>query len=346
MPYQKVENVDKQRIYDCFLRGEDYVPLAQQLGIKQSTAYAIIRRAERNDGVVNMPRGGRRRTLVSDELIQASIDIVERSPEFTLNQILTELRNVLPNHPRISRSTLANMLSGQLIVTKQLRDVPQERNTDATKNRRHDFAQWLMQEGVNHAEIIFIDESGINLWLKRTRGRAIRGQRALRTVGGQRGRNLTMTFAVSSRRGLIHHNLMEGGMNRQSFRDFLLNVVNGLPNDNAHRSLVFDNAPDHRFARDMVFDNQRVSLHFQPPYSPFFNICDLNSFSIWKAALKRELAAVRDQILAEDHQQKVAILAQLAEQSTAVITPENAQEAFRRMMSYVPNSLQRNDILF
>ena len=37
---------DKQRIYDAFCRGEDYLQFAEQMGIKRQTAYAIVRRAE------------------------------------------------------------------------------------------------------------------------------------------------------------------------------------------------------------------------------------------------------------------------------------------------------------
>lgn len=41
---------DKQRIYDAFVRGEDYLHFADQLNIKRQTAYFIVRRAESRDG--------------------------------------------------------------------------------------------------------------------------------------------------------------------------------------------------------------------------------------------------------------------------------------------------------
>ena len=59
---------------------------------------------------------------------------------------------------------------------------------------------------------IYIDEYGINLWTKRTRGRARRGDHAVRVVQGRRGPNLTMTFAVNVTSGLVHHQLHQGGM--------------------------------------------------------------------------------------------------------------------------------------
>ena len=65
---------------------------------------------------------------------------------------------------------------------------------------------------VQETEFIFIDEAGINIWTKRTHGRAVRGRQAVRVVQGRRGPNLTMTFAVSNVGGLIYHELTEGGM--------------------------------------------------------------------------------------------------------------------------------------
>ena len=51
-----------------------------------------------------------------------------------------------------------------------MEDAPQERNSQATKELRRDYAQWLLREGVAH-ELIFIDEAGVNLHTKRTRGK-------------------------------------------------------------------------------------------------------------------------------------------------------------------------------
>ena len=60
------------------------------------------------------------------------------------------------------------------------------------------YAKWYVQtiNGEHLPELIYVDESGSNLWICRTRGLAARGQRAVREVGGQRGRNFTTILAV------------------------------------------------------------------------------------------------------------------------------------------------------
>ena len=115
---------------------------------------------------------------MTQALIDAAVTLVEQHPEFTLEQLNTELRSVLPQHAQISRSTLSNVLHGQLIVMKKLEDAPIQRNSEHVKEDRQSFAQWVMQLPM-HTDAIFFDEAGINLWTTRTRGRARRGERAV-----------------------------------------------------------------------------------------------------------------------------------------------------------------------
>ena len=90
--------------------------------------------------------------------------------------------------------------------------IQQDRNRSDLLQARRECGTWLLNvvNGINVRELIFVDESGFNLWLPRTRGRARRGQRALRIVGGSRGPNFTLILAVSNRRGIIYHSFYEG----------------------------------------------------------------------------------------------------------------------------------------
>ena len=344
MPYNKISRQDKERLYQAHLRGDDYVELANQLGIKRQTAWGIVRRAVENNGEVEGARGGVRqqRKKVTERLINEAVLIIEEHPEFTLLQINAELRVRLPDHQQIGRSTLANVLNGQEIVLKKLEDAPQEWNTDGLKEARFLFAQWIMEEAI-HCELIFIDEAGINLWCKRNNGRTRRGQRAVRIVNGRRTPNLTITFAVSSSRGVLHHNLQRGGMTGDLFINFIQELCNTFPNDRQQRVLIFDNAPCHRRALQANIP-ETVTLRWLPPYSPFLNIVE-NAISKWKAVVKRNLAEIRDDLLIQPHEQRFADLGQICEQNARMVTPEDARGYFRHLQTYLPNCLLRHDIL-
>ena len=136
MSRQRIPNGDKDRLIAAHERGEDYVELARQLGIKRSTAYSIMRRS------TEPPRqntwGGRRRKKIDDEMTATLLEIVEEHPAYTVDQINHELRLRLPDKPHIQRTTLNTALIGQLLVLKKLEDCPAKRNTNDTKTQRRD----------------------------------------------------------------------------------------------------------------------------------------------------------------------------------------------------------------
>ena len=109
------------------------------MGIKRTTAYAIIRRAQQRDGQLALQRGSAREQcqLTIPELVLAAVQIVEQHPNYTVQQINVELRLALPHHAAIGRSTLSSMLHGKL----KLKDAPQRRYAIDVKNAHLKFVQ-------------------------------------------------------------------------------------------------------------------------------------------------------------------------------------------------------------
>ena len=66
-------------------------------------------------------------------------------------------------------------------------------------------------------------------------------ERAYRQVAGQRGNNITITLAVSSTFGLIHHSMHIGGTNQGRFQAFLQESAENLPENET--TVIFDGAP-------------------------------------------------------------------------------------------------------
>lgn len=337
---------DKERLLNAYQKGDDYQDLARQLGIKRTTAWAIIHRAILRHGVVALPRGGRRHHKIHDEDIRnVLVEIVEEHATYTLEQIKMELQQRLPHKPVLSVSSVARCLTGQLIFLKKAEDSPAERNSLRTKELRCEYAQWFLNEGVA-TELVFIDESGINLWVRRTRGRARRGERAVRVVGGQRGRNFTVVFAISTRRGLIHHDIFEGGMTINRFHTFLQETS---ATSDEPLTYIYDNATCHGHAQRQPQDGgPQIPVHHRrkslPPYSPFLNIVEM-AFSAFKACLKRHLENVRQQLLQQPQPERLATLVQLAEQSIEVVTLPKCTAWLAHTQRYLPGCLAQEDIL-
>ena len=162
MPYDRVKRSAKQAIIDAYENEEDYIEVARLLQVKRTTAYGIIRRW-RETGAVDRPRGGSRqqRKKIDQEMRAAAVQIVEEHAAFTLTQILEELAQRLPGKPRISLTSLSNILDGQFISVKKLEDAPIDRNQLHVKEERREFALWLTTEGINQ-NLLYVDECGFN----------------------------------------------------------------------------------------------------------------------------------------------------------------------------------------
>ena len=269
--YSKISTDNSARIFQAYTRGEDYLELARQINVKCPTAYQVIRRALANEGVVAFPRGGVRSVKVNEYeyMVNSAIDTVSEQPEYTLMMINQELRLRLPNAPHVTPSTISNLLKGQLITMKKLEDAPAESNSERIKTQPRVFTTWLLQNA-QRFHFIYIDEAGINLCTKRTRGRARRGDCAVRVVQGRREPNLTMTFAVNVTNGLVHHQLHQGGMIAERFNQFLEDVSLRC-NPWQEVCFIFDNARVH--VRAALADLPHgFQIQYLPPYSPFLNI--------------------------------------------------------------------------
>lgn len=336
-----IGETDKSRIVAAFLDPmKDYVEVAESLGISRSTAWSIVRRYHQDGSVVVRRRGGQRPRLIDEEMVACVIRMVEEFPAYTLQQLNAELRRSLPNKPQVSIATLHRMLDAQFITLKKVENIPAERNSDRVKDARKEHAQWLFENGEGR-ELIYVDETGHNLWISRTRARAPRGQRAVRVVGGRTGPNLTLTIAVSNIRGLLFSSTKEGGANIASFNQFLHDASEAAGPQ--HATFIFDNAPCHRRAHESEILEQHNILHL-PPYSPFLNIAE-NAFSVWKAAVKRQLEEVRDQMLLQTHPERLATVAQISEQNLDVITEAHCRASWTKLRSLIPKCLTLQDIL-
>ena len=190
----------------------------------------------------------------------------------------------------------------------------------------------------------------LNIWTARSHGRARVGERAYRQVLGQRGRNVTITLAVSPTVGLVHYTVQIGGMNARLFNEFLVQA-RGQLNPEKPVYMIYDGAPAHCNADNPAANTE---LKMLPAYSPFLNIVE-QAVSALKAAIKAEISrpAVQQQLhdrkearlqgiaLGEYRQQ---ILLRVGRRSTNTITLAKCVQWFRFMQTYIPRCLNRECI--
>lgn len=350
---QRIKSEDKIRLVRAYRNLNDYQLLADQLGIKRGTARKIVSDAMKRDDPEDFPeknRGGAHNVKVDGDMREKISEIIGANAAATLQTINDELRRLLPDKPHISTKHLSKVCRGMFFTLKKLECAPADRNRSDVKDARKEYARWFLEYGLLVPRIVYVDESGFNIWTQRTRGRARIGERAVRTVSGQRGENLTLILAISAQHGVEHYSFHVGGTSASVFGDFFRTLTATIGTEN-RCIFVLDNAPCHRSVSSL---SEHHEVKYLPAYSPMLTPVE-NAFSAWKWAVKNRLADPAVQALFTDSteaarhnmnllQWRRHLLRTHGEDTIPVITQQKCLNWQTHCLSYFPRCLAEEDI--
>lgn len=133
-------------------------------------------------------------------------------------------------------------------------------------------------------DLIFLDESGVNLARVRLYARALKGQRARGKKPQKRGKNISLLTALSCDEVVASSNIY-GAVDRVTFEAFIANKLVAKLWKNA--CVVMDNAKIHlgKVIRELI-EKAGAKLIYLSPYSPEFSPIE-NFWSKVKAMLKK-----------------------------------------------------------
>lgn len=163
--YAKISTELKQRLTTVWQDGGEYIAAANVLNINPSTARSIILRHQRCEQLDDS-RGGRREETVklTEDVMNHVVAIVERHPDFTLQQIKEQVMALMRDQQlQLSVTSIARALDGKLITMKHLQDCPAQRNAPCVKEARSAYAEWYFNEGLNRT-LVYVDESCFNIF--------------------------------------------------------------------------------------------------------------------------------------------------------------------------------------
>lgn len=142
----------------------------------------------------------------------------------------------------------------------------------------------LFQPGLRRRRLIFIDETGVNLTLTRSYGRARQGKRAVGAVPKNYGQSVTLIGALS-REGMLASFCFLGSTDTEAMRVFVREVL--LPQLTFGDVVIWDNLAVHKTRAVLSeFEQAKIEVLFLPPYSP-----DLNPIEMCWSKLKTYLRA-------------------------------------------------------
>jgi len=256
----RLSNLDKERIIQAFENGEDYYLLGKQLGASHGATRGIVYRYRKKGLITTGRRGGYRKPKINEQMGEKLLEFLEICPDSTLLELSKFLLEKF--HVSCSISTVDRFLSGKMYSIKKISASVQEKNSDRVKNERKEYATTFLEDQWLSSQCIYIDETGFNIWMRRSHGRSEIGTQIHAVIPNCRGSNITLIMAIS-KRGPIHHKILMGSATKEKYQQFINELDEKLPPTRHY--LIQDNASIHKNV------NSTHEMKYLPPYSPFLN---------------------------------------------------------------------------
>jgi transposase len=188
-------------------------------GIKASTAHATIRRYEESGDPGAAKRGGHGPKKTTPNSTNSVLDWIDNCPDMTLQSIFNRLE--VEKQITVSKKTVARMLTKEGFTFKLTKPIPSSRFSPDVIRAHKEYAMPFHQDTpLDSQSVIWVNETGFNLHLRRKHGRARAGLRANLTVANNRGHNISIC-GVMSEEGFIAHKVHFGAYNTVAFCEFL-----------------------------------------------------------------------------------------------------------------------------
>ena len=246
-------------------RNESIGQLADRFGVSYSFVRRLLKRYEAYSSVKPKPHGGGKPPLLNSQQIEILNQLVEEDNDATLQQLsfrLTEKTGI-----KVSIPTICRLLQRLELTRKKKTLHADEAQTERVQKLRREY--WTTIGEVKLSDLVFIDETGVNLAMTRRYARAKRGKRAYSKSPYNRGKNVTMIGAIATT-GFFAPFTFEGWTDKEAFFTYVTQVL--VPQLWSGATVVMDNLPAHkaRKVREAI-ESVGAQVKFLSPYSPDFN---------------------------------------------------------------------------
>ncbi len=244
---------------------ESIQQLADRFQVSYSFVNRLFKRYETTKSVEPSPHGGGKPLLINSQQIDLISQLVEADNDATLQQLCTRLEE--ETGVKVSVPTMCRLLQRLELNRKKKTLHANEAETERVQNLRREY--WMTIGEVKLSDLVFIDETGVNLAMTRRYARAKKGKRAYGKCPFNRGRNVTLIGAISLKAFLAPFTF-EGWTNQEAFLTYVRKVL--VPQLWSGACVVMDNLPAHKAtAVREAIESVGARVVFLSPYSPDFN---------------------------------------------------------------------------
>lgn len=139
-------------------------------------------------------------------------------------------------------------------------------------------------EKIDPADLVYLDESGIDKFLSRNYARAPRGEQVISEIRGKKYQRVSM-IAAQCLKDVLAPFVFEGTTNSKIFNHWLEKCL--VPELRPGQVVVMDNYCIHKTAKTYeIIEKAGCKILFLPPYSPDLNPIE-NLWAITKTKIKK-----------------------------------------------------------
>jgi len=245
--------------------GESIQETAERFQVSYSFVQKLLKRYKEERTVEPKNHGGGAQAKLRQEHLPELEKLVFEDNDATLQQLCNRLEE--KTGIRVSVPTMCRLLQKMKLTRKKKTLHANEAETERVQNLRREY--WTTIGEVSLKDLVFIDETGINLAMIRHYARAKKGKRAYGKCPYNRGKNITLIGAISVSAFLAPFTF-EGWTNQEAFLTYITEVL--VPQLWSGACVVMDNLPAHKAkAVREAIESVGARVVFLSPYSPDFN---------------------------------------------------------------------------
>lgn len=237
--------------------------LAKRFRVSLNVVTRLIKQyRETGELEAKKPPGRERKLNQSHHALVASL--VSNQPDITLGELCREVEK--QTKIKVSPATMCRVMKRLKLTRKKKALYPEKKASERVQKLRCEY--WDNIRDIKVEDLVFIDESGINLGLIRLYAWALKGCRA---YGKQpkRGKNVSVVAGLSLK-GVVSSTAIFGAFDGLTFEAFVANRL--VPNLWPGACVVMDNCSIHKDPEiRRLIEAAGAHLVYLSPYSPDFS---------------------------------------------------------------------------
>ena len=254
----------RQKVIEVYRQGKSSLrEIAERFLVSLSFVWLLVKQFRETGRIDPKPHGGGKKRKIAGADLLILRQLVEEHSDATL----LELCNLFFERTgiKVSESTVWQALRRSRISRKKKTLYATERDTDATvRQARQEYRR--QQPAMVARKLLFVDETGTNLGMVRTYGRAPIGQRVVGAKPQNPGSNISLVGALGMK-GVTAAMLVEGAIDGEAFKAFVEQAL--APTLQPGDSVLLDNLSIHKVAGiEEIIQSKQAKLCYLPSYSP------------------------------------------------------------------------------